>query len=60
MDQDDNGLKITEKEDGTFTIEWDQNDTRWSWLNNMTEQEASMMFSDTIQKYIEELENENT
>ena len=37
MDAD--SLKVSQNEDGTFTLEWDKEDPRWSFLNNMTSKE---------------------
>ena len=32
-------LKVNQNEDGTFTLEWDKEDPRWSFLNGMTSKE---------------------
>ena len=41
-------LKVEQNEDGTFSLEWDPNDPKWSWLNSMTEDEISNIISDHI------------
>ena len=47
MDADD-GLKIHENEDGSFTFEWDKNDSKWNWLNGMTSKEITAIISEAI------------
>lgn len=44
---EDDGLKVSENEDGTLQIEWDPNDERWSMFNDFTEQD----FIDMITSY---------
>ena len=34
MDADD-GLKVIQNEDKTFALEWDKEDPKWSFLNNL-------------------------
>lgn len=41
----DDGLKVIENDDGTFTLEWDPCDSRWSVLNDMTSEEVRAMLS---------------
>ena len=36
---DDDGLKVHQNEDGTFSLEWDKEDPKWSFLNGMTSKE---------------------
>lgn len=54
MDQN-YGLEVTENQDGTFTLQWDENDTRWSWLNALSEEEATKILTDAIESYLDEL-----
>ncbi len=42
-------LKISQNEDGTFTIDWDPKDPNWSFLNNLTSKEIQ----DMVQKAID-------
>ena len=35
----DDGLKIHQNEDGTFSLEWDKEDPKWNFLNGMTSKE---------------------
>ena len=43
-------LKVSQNEDGTFTLEWDNDDPRWNFLNNLTSQEIQSM----VQKAVED------
>ena len=38
MDAND-GLKIHQNDDGTFSLEWDKEDPKWNFLNGMTSKE---------------------
>ncbi len=51
----EDSLKVTENEDGTFTIEWDPCDSRYSVWNDMTQEQMSAMIEESIKKLIEEL-----
>jgi hypothetical protein len=50
----EDSLKVTENEDGTFTIEWDPCDSRYSVWNDMTQEEMSAMIQEAIQNLIKE------
>ena len=32
-------LKVTQNEDGSFTLDWDKKDPEWSWMNDLTSKE---------------------
>ena len=36
-------LKITQNEDGSFTMDWDKEDPNWKWLNGLTSKEISII-----------------
>ena len=46
-------IEVTEEQDGTFTISWDENDPVESMMNTWTEQD----FIDVITKKVKELED---
>ena len=46
MDAD--SLKVSQNEDGTFTLEWDKEDPRWSFLNNMTSKEIQTIVEEAV------------
>ena len=52
----EDSLKVTENDDGTFTIDWDPCDSRYSAWNDMTQEELSAMLTKAIESFIEELE----
>lgn len=48
--QEIDSLKITENADGTFSMEWDKEDPKWSWLNGLTSKEISIIVQQAIQE----------
>ena len=42
------GLNIIENPDGTFPFEWDSNDERWSWMNDLTDEEIKLIIEEAI------------
>jgi hypothetical protein len=52
---DDSGLIVRQNEDGTFELEWDEKDSRWSWLNGMSNEEVKIILQDAIKNSMEEL-----
>ena len=45
-------LKITQNEDGSFTMDWDKKDPTWSWLNGLTSKEIQVIVEGAIQNMI--------
>lgn len=52
----DDSLKISENEDGSFSIEWSKEDPRWSFLNGLTSKEIQVMIEQAIKDYLDELD----
>jgi predicted RNase H-like HicB family nuclease len=50
-------LQVIQNEDGTFTIEWDPCDSRWSVLNGKTSEEISAMIQEAIQEELKTHDN---
>ena len=50
--QETDSLKITENEDGSFTMDWDPQDPKWSWLNNLTSKEIQVIVEQAIDNFI--------
>lgn len=48
----DDSLKVVQNDDGSFSIEWNPDDQKWSWLNGMTEEEISKMLSDYVREHV--------
>ena len=42
-------LKITQNEDGSFTMDWDKKDPTWSWLNGLTSKEIMSIIEQSMQ-----------
>ena len=54
QNQEIDSLKIVENADGTFAMEWDKADPKWSWLNGLTSAEIQVIMEQAIK---EELQN---
>jgi len=54
MENQKDSLSITENSDGTFLIEWDKNDQKWSFLNGKTSEEISAILTEAIQFALKE------
>ena len=48
-------LKITENEDGSFTMDWDPQDPKWSWLNGLTSKEIQVIVEQAIKEHLDGL-----
>ena len=55
QNQEIDSLKIVENADGTFSIEWDKADPKWSWLNNLTSAEIQVIMEQAIKDKLESL-----
>ena len=44
----DDGLKVVQNDDKTFTIEWDKEDPKWSFLNNLTSKEITAIIEEAV------------
>ena len=53
--QEIDSLKITENEDGSFTIDWDPQDPKWSWLNGLTSKEIQVIMEQAIKEHLDGL-----
>jgi hypothetical protein len=54
QNQEIDSLKITEQPDGSFQMDWDKQDPKWSWLNGLTNKEIQVIVEQAIK---EELQN---
>jgi hypothetical protein len=48
-------LKFTENEDGSFTVNWDPQDPKWSFLNNLTSKEIQVIVEQAIKEFTDGL-----
>ena len=58
MTEQDDGLIVKENEDGTFTLEWDEKDPRWSMLNGLTQEEVTAILIEGLEKLETVLKND--
>ena len=47
-------LKINQNDNGSFTVEWDQKDPDWMFLNDLTSEEIQDMISEVIKDDLNE------
>jgi hypothetical protein len=45
----DDSLKITQNDDGSYTMDWDKEDPNWKWLNGLTSSEIQVIVQQAIQ-----------
>jgi len=50
----EDSLKIIEQPDGSFAIEWDKEDPKWSWLNDLTSKEIQIIVEQAIKDNLED------
>jgi hypothetical protein len=48
-------LKITQNEDGSYTMDWDKEDPNWKWLNGLTSKEIQIIIEQAIKDFTNEL-----
>jgi len=53
-------LSVEEQEDGTFSVSWDENDPRYSFLNDMTNEEINDFFNRAIEDFLMEFNNDES
>ena len=50
QNQEINTFRVVQNEDGSFTAEWDKNDPKWSFLNNLTSKEIQIIMEQAIKE----------
>ena len=48
---ENDSLKFTKNDDGTFTMDWDPQDPKWSFLNNLTSKEIQVIVDQAIKEF---------
>jgi hypothetical protein len=43
------GLNIIQNDDGSFAFEWDPKDERWSWMNDLTDEQIKSIMVETTE-----------
>lgn len=54
QNQEIDTLKITQNEDGSFSMDWDKEDAKWSWMNNLTSKEIQLIVEQAIKDNLED------
>ena len=52
---ENDSLRFTKNEDGSFTATWDPQDPRWSWLNGLTQKEIQVIMEQAIKEFTDGL-----
>ena len=52
MDAD--SLKVHQNEDGSFSLEWDKQDPKWNWMNDLTSKEIETIMNEAIRNQLNE------
>ena len=48
---ENDSLRFTKNEDGSYTVDWNKDDPNWSWMNNLTSKEIQIIIRQAIQDY---------
>jgi hypothetical protein len=51
-----NFIKLTPKDDGSFDVEWDENDPKHAYLNHLTEDQLSTIIQRHIEFYLSQVD----
>ena len=51
LNPENDSLKITKNEDGSFTMDWDKEDPNWKWLNGLTSKEIQVIVEQAIKDF---------
>ncbi len=52
QNQEIDSLKITQNEDGSYTMDWDKEDPNWKWLNGLTSAEIQVIVQQAIKEHL--------
>jgi hypothetical protein len=55
QNQEIDSLKITENADGTFTMDWNKEDPKWSWMNSLTSAEIQVIVQQAVKEHLNDL-----
>jgi hypothetical protein len=50
QNQEIDTLKIIENSDGSFSMDWDKEDPKWSWMNSLTSKEIQIIVQQAIEE----------
>lgn len=52
---ENDSLKFTKNEDGSYTMDWDPQDPNWKWLNGLTQKEIQVIVEQAIKDFTDGL-----
>lgn len=52
QNQEIDSLKISQNDDGSFTMDWDKEDPMWSFMNHLTSAEIQIMIQQAIKEHL--------
>jgi hypothetical protein len=55
LNPENDSLRFTQNEDGSFTATWDPQDPKWSFLNNLTQKEIQVIMEQAIKEFTDGL-----
>ena len=55
QNQEIDTLTIKQNIDGSYEINWDKEDPKWSWLNGLTQKEIQVIVEQAIKDYLDGL-----
>ena len=53
----EDSLKVSQNEDGTFTLDWSPDDPKWSWMNGLTSKEIQVIMEQAIQDFLNDFQS---
>jgi hypothetical protein len=51
LNPENDSLKFTKNEDGSYTMDWDKEDPNWKWLNGLTSKEIQVIVEQAIKDF---------
>jgi len=51
MDNEEDSLEVFQNENGTFTMEWDREDPKWVFLNELTTEEIQSIIERGLKEF---------
>ena len=52
---ENDSLKFTKNDDGSYTMDWDKEDPKWAFLNNLTSKEIQIIVEQAIKDFTDGL-----
>ena len=52
---ENDSLKFTKNDDGSYTMDWDKEDPKWAFLNNLTSKEIQVIVEQAINDFTDGL-----